>query len=51
MTGKPAFFHKTATSVHSMEEMADQRFQALALDQCALSGGSLYGQVVIGISF
>ena len=34
-----------------MDDLFSQRSRALALDQCALSGVSLYGQLVIGIAF
>ena len=43
-------FKETKTSVHSEEALRAQRFRALAKDQCALSGVSLYGQLVIGLS-
>ena len=36
-------FEETKTSVHSEEALRAQRFRALAKDQCALSGVSLYG--------
>ncbi|MBE5783984.1 MAG: hypothetical protein E7329_11800 [Clostridiales bacterium] len=50
MTGKSSF-QQTATPVHTMDDMLSQRSRALALDQCALSGVSLYGQLTIGIAF
>ena len=43
-------FEETKTAVHSEEALRTQRFRALAKDQCALSGVSLYGQLVIGLS-
>lgn len=51
MTGKPSSAAQTASSVHTMDDMLSQRSHALALDQCALSGVSLYGQMAIGIAF